>query len=239
VSNGWEESAQAWIASMGNHGDWCRQYVLDRPMLKRARARPYRKALDVGCGEGRFCRLLAAAGIAATGIDPNPRFCEEARLRHPDGDYRLGRAEALAFGDGSFDLVVSYLSLIDIEDYRRAICEMARVLAPGGALLIANLTSFSTARSGSGSGWEKDANGIPQFFKLDHYASEWSSWLAWRGIRVRSWHRPLANYMQAFLANGLTLTGFDEPPAQGAAPEETARYARMPYCLVMEWRKSA
>ena len=45
----------------------------------------------------------------------------------------------------SFDLVVSYLTLVDIADFRTAIGEMTRVLKPGGALLIANLTGFTSA----------------------------------------------------------------------------------------------
>ncbi|MGC2767645.1 MAG: class I SAM-dependent methyltransferase, partial [Candidatus Acidiferrum sp.] len=46
-----------------------------------------------------------------------------------------------------FDLVISYLSLIDIRDMQAAISEMARVLNPDGAVLIANLNSFNTACS--------------------------------------------------------------------------------------------
>ena len=67
--NGWDDSAEAWIADMGEEGDFSRRHVLDAPMLARIRGRGFRNALDVGCGEGRFCRMLAAEGIAATGID--------------------------------------------------------------------------------------------------------------------------------------------------------------------------
>ena len=57
-------------------------------------------------------------------------------------------AEQLPWDHNAFDLVASYLSLIDIPDIEAAIAEMARVLNPGGTLLIANLNSFSTAASG-------------------------------------------------------------------------------------------
>ena len=49
------------------------------------------------------------------------------------------------FADASFDLVVSYITLVDIPDFRAAIREMARVLRPGGALLMANLTGYISA----------------------------------------------------------------------------------------------
>src|SRR5262245_16459894 len=135
MSDGWNESAEAWIASMGERGDWSREYVLDAAMLARIEGRTYRGALDVGCGEGRFCRLLRQRGFETIGVDPTVALIEEARRRDPGGKYLLGRAEQLDFVDDRFDLVVSYLTLIDIPDFRTAITEMTRVLKPGGRLL--------------------------------------------------------------------------------------------------------
>src|SRR3977135_1625267 len=97
MNNGWELSAQAWINSMGERGDWAREHVLDPVMLDRAAAHRSGRALDVGCGEGRFCRMLSATGMAAIGIDPTRQLVELARRRHPSGDYRLGVAERLEF----------------------------------------------------------------------------------------------------------------------------------------------
>ena len=68
--SGWAEAAAAWIADMGEQGDYGRACVLDRPMLERIHGRRFATALDVGCGEGRFCRMLQAAGISTVGIDP-------------------------------------------------------------------------------------------------------------------------------------------------------------------------
>src|SRR3954464_2019079 len=66
-----------------------------------------------------FCRMLKASGITAIGIDPTRALVEEARRRDAAGDYGLGNAESLPFEAGSFDLVVSYLTLIDIADSGR------------------------------------------------------------------------------------------------------------------------
>jgi ubiquinone/menaquinone biosynthesis C-methylase UbiE len=145
VSNGWELSAQAWIDSMGERGDWAREHVLDPVMLCRVAEGRFERALDVGYGEGRFCRMLSAAGLAATGIDPTGPLIETARQREPSGDYRLGEAGELEFEAASFDLVVSYLTLIDIADFRAAIDEMARVLKPGGSLLKKRPSTHSCA----------------------------------------------------------------------------------------------
>lgn len=234
MADGWTESARAWIADMGDTGDFGRACVLDRPMLERVAAGSFVDALDVGCGEGRFCRMLQAKGIRTTGIDPTKALIGQARRRDSEGDYRIGQAETLDFPDRSFDLVVSYLSLIDIPDIARAIAEMARVLRPGGALLIANLTSFNTAAQAGG--WTRDGKGNP-IFPIDHYLDERADWVAWRGIRIRNWHRPLGAYIALLLDQGLTLSHFAEPTPYAGDPATIARYRRVPWFLIMEWRK--
>jgi SAM-dependent methyltransferase len=237
MTSGWEESASAWIADIGTDGDFSRQFVLDQPMIGRVSDRGFRRALDVGCGEGRFCRILAALGIKTVGIDPTEALIRHARQQDPEGDYRLGRAEALEFPDRSFDLVVSYLTLIDIPDIRTAIAEMCRVLAPAGTLLIANLTSFNTA--GQPDGWVQDADGNPRFH-IDHYMEERADWVSWRSIRIHNWHRPLSTYMSLLLEQGLQLRHFAEPmPVAAADPAKAEWHRRVPYFLIMEWQKPA
>ncbi len=231
MSDGWAESAAAWIAHLGDEGDFGRAQVLDRPMLERVARGGFATALDVGCGEGRFCRMLAERGISATGIDPTEPLIAEARRRDPAGDYRLGRAEQLDVADASFDLVVSYLSLIDIADPAAAITEMARVLRPGGSLLIANLAGFVTA-----GGWSRDLLGRRRFM-LDRYLDPRAAWASWRGIRVRNWHRPLGAYMTLLLDAGLELRHFAEPAPYGGDARRAARYRRAPWFVIMEWHK--
>jgi SAM-dependent methyltransferase len=237
MDDGWESSAQAWIDSVGERGDWGRQHVLDPVMLSRVSAGRFANALDVGCGEGRFCRMLKAAGVEATGIDPTPALLDVARKRDPDGDYRLGRAEQLEFPDASFDLVVSYITLVDIPDFRTAIREMARVLRPGGSLLMANLTGFISACCDQG--WVKDEQGRYLHFPVDNYLREFPLWLEWSGIRVVNWHRPLTAYMNAFLEAGLALKFFSEPEPSSGEEEQQERARRVPWFVVMEWQRPA
>ncbi|MGD9903943.1 MAG: class I SAM-dependent methyltransferase [Dehalococcoidia bacterium] len=238
MDNGWTQSAEAWITDMGEHGDFGRRYVLDPVMLARARASGASRALDVGCGEGRFCRMLAASGLAVTGLDPTPALIVAARARDRTGHYLRGVAEALPFGDGSFDLVVSYLTLIDIADLDAAVAELARVPAPGGTLLIANLTNFNTPCADRG--WVTDGDGRSLHYPVDDYLEERGVWVEWRGIRIVNYHRPMRRYLQALLGAGLQLTWFDEPEPTATAPaERAARYRRVPWFLVMEWRKPA
>lgn len=231
--DGWDDSAAAWIASLGDGGDFSRQFVLDAPMLARVKDRGFKTALDVGCGEGRFCRMLRDAGIKAVGIDPTAALISTALKRDPDGAYRVGRAEDLEERSASFDLVVCYLTLIDIADISRAAARFIDALRPGGTLLIANLTSFSSATI---DGWTTDADGRRRFH-IDNYLEERAEWVSWRGVKIRNWHRPLSTYMSLFLEHGMILRHFAEPAPSGGDPETVERYRRVPYHYIMEWQK--
>lgn len=231
----WDQSANAWINNLGEHGDFGRQFVVDNEMRERLRDRNFSNALDIGCGEGRFCRIMNGYGIVTIGIDPTLEFIKEATRRDPDGDYRLGRAEDLKFGAECFDLVVSYHSLINIPDLEQAVTEMVRVLKPGGTLLISNLTSFTSACANIG--WVRDADGRPLYYAVDNYLEEGPVWVNWRGIRVQNWHRPLSTYMKIFLKNCLQLKYFSEPRPSGGDLEIAERNRRVPYHVVMEWAK--
>jgi SAM-dependent methyltransferase len=233
----WDESAAAWIRSMGERGDWSREWVLDPAMLSHIAGRGFASGLDVGCGEGRFCRLMRDHGISAVGIDPTRALIEEAQRRDPAGVYEIAAAEALPFPAGCFDLVVSYVTLIDIPGFRAAIAEMTRVLRPGGSMLVANLASFVTA--GPATGWVRDAEGRRVAFPIDRYLDEYPEEVAWAGIKITNWHRPLSAYMSAFLGEGLVLRSFEEPAATGGDPERMEILRRVPWFVVMEWLKPA
>lgn len=234
MTNGWEVSAEAWLDELGDDGDFARRFVLDAPMLDWVDRNSFRRALDIGCGEGRFCRMLGDRGIEAIGLDPTVALLEEARRRDPSGQYRLGRAESLPFPAERFDLVVSYLSLIDIDDLDAAVSEMARVLAPGGRLLVANLSGILSATDGHG--WTTAQDGRSGYL-VDRYLEARSVWVEWRGMRIRNWHRPFSAYMSAFLAKGLCLTHFDEPAPSDPSHPKSGRYARVPGFVLMEWAK--
>ena len=118
-----------------------------------------------------------------------------------------------------------------VDGFETAIQEMARVVRPGGAILVANMNGFSTAGQ-----WIKDPDGQMRFV-MDNYLDARPEWVSWRGIRVRNWHRPLSAYMQAFLGAGLRLTHFDEPGPEGVEGERVDRHRRSPHSHVMEWQK--
>ena len=98
--------------------------------------------LDVGCGTGYLLRRLARRcpeAVELLGIDPAPGMIAEARAAAA-GDPRLGFsagvAEHLPFADCSFDLVVSTTSFDHWADQRAGLVDCARVITPGGQLVL-------------------------------------------------------------------------------------------------------
>ncbi len=95
--------------------------------------------LEVAVGTGRNLPHYARLD-SLTGVDLSPGMLAVARDRAAalgiDADLRVGNAQALEFGDATFDTVVCTISLCNIPDHRAAISEMHRVLMPGGRLVL-------------------------------------------------------------------------------------------------------
>jgi ubiquinone/menaquinone biosynthesis C-methylase UbiE len=106
------------------------------------------EVLEVAVGTGRNLPFYPD-GTRLTGVDWSPAMLAIARRRAADlgleVDLRQGDAQALDFPDASFDTVLCALGLCAIPDDRRAVTEMARVLRPGGRLLLVDHVAASAS----------------------------------------------------------------------------------------------
>jgi ubiquinone/menaquinone biosynthesis C-methylase UbiE len=103
------------------------------------------RVLEVGCGPGHLSiRLARRHGLDVTGLDLDPAMIERARAnadRPGDGDgqrpsFLVGDVGSLPFPDGSFDLIVSTLSMHHWTDPAMGLTEISRVLRPGAPALV-------------------------------------------------------------------------------------------------------
>jgi len=105
------------------------------------------RILDVGCGDGVLATRLAQGGGQVTGLDASADMIAAARSRAKaagvEVDLVEGDAGDLPFPAGHFDSVVSVATLCFVDDPRRAIREMVRVLQPGGRLILGELGRWS------------------------------------------------------------------------------------------------
>jgi len=103
------------------------QETIVRRFLDLLGTRPDESALDVACGPGLLARSLEPRVASVTGVDLTPAMVEKAREIVPGGRFVVGDATRLPFPDGSFDLVVTRLSLHHMPDPLAVVREMARV----------------------------------------------------------------------------------------------------------------
>jgi SAM-dependent methyltransferase len=121
--------------------------LLDRPLeraLLRAFAELVREdgngeVVDLGCGPGHLTAHLHGLGLDAFGVDASPAMVEIARAAQPELRFELGSMAALGLPDGTLGGALARWSLIHIPpgELPAVVAEIARVLAPGGHLLIA------------------------------------------------------------------------------------------------------
>ncbi len=200
----WTESAQGWIDT----DQAVRTGMLDRWMLDSLGDVRGQSVIDIGCGEGRFSRLLSQLGATVTGVDLTEPLIEKARSLSTGETYLIGNAETLHGIEGDdFDLAVSYIVLVDLLDHRSAINAAYRVLRPGGRFVVCNIHPMRSSQSG---GWIKQGD-TKLFYPVDNYTSEGPREFNWFDRTFVNMHRTLSSHITAFLDAGFTLRALHEP----------------------------
>jgi SAM-dependent methyltransferase len=171
----WDRQSEAWGRFARTPGHDAYHERFNFPAFLELVPAPGRKTLDLGCGEGRVGAELARLGHTVVGVDSSPGMVEMARERH---EALVADATALPFEDGSFDLVVAYMSVMNLDDPEAGIREVARVLEPGGRFCLAVVHPLDGAGSFEGDEfvitgsyfepeaklWESDRDGIQVTF---------------------------------------------------------------------------
>jgi SAM-dependent methyltransferase len=100
-----------------------------------------RRELEVGCGWGELAEWVARETEAeVVALDLSPRMVELARERGVNA--QLGDVQELPFADAEFDVAIAAWMLYHVPDLDRGIAELARVLRPGGRLVVATNSRF-------------------------------------------------------------------------------------------------
>jgi demethylmenaquinone methyltransferase/2-methoxy-6-polyprenyl-1,4-benzoquinol methylase len=112
-----------------------------RATVEALRIRPGDRVLDLGCGTGDLCRLLASTGARVTGIDISHGMLLEGKAKLRDrAALVLGSAFALPFRDGAFGAAGSAFVLRNLIDLEAAFRGLARVVEPGGRIALVDIT---------------------------------------------------------------------------------------------------
>jgi SAM-dependent methyltransferase len=150
-------------------------------------------ALDAACGTGRYAEFLARRGHQVIGVDSSPHMLAHARRRVPDGEFHVAELGQLPLPDDSVDVIICALALVHVPRLQPVMAEFARVLRPGGDLVISDVHHDLVARG--------------SVIKARGPAGE-------PRIAVTCRHQ-LGDYLRAALSLGLQVRRCEEPTATG------------------------
>jgi SAM-dependent methyltransferase len=234
-------SREHWDRQASNWAAWARTPDFDAywkyaPAFFELVPGPRGRTLEVGCGEGRVTRDLVTRGHRVVAVDSTSELLKLARDADPASPYLQCDAAALPFAEASFDLVVFYNSLMDVDDMEGSVGEAARVLSPSGRLCVC--VTHPTADAGRFESREPDA----AFVIEDTYLGprRWFEMQVEReGLEMHftGWAYPLEAYFKAmedagFVVEALREPTLDDPTVMKHPSEE--RWRRIPNFLM--WR---
>jgi SAM-dependent methyltransferase len=178
--------------------------------------------LDLGCGPGVLAPHIERLGARYTGVDTSPKLLAFAR-RHHGRTARFLQADATTLSSdthispSSFDAVSFLLSIQDIEPLDGALRSAAWALRPTGRVAI--LMTHPCFRVPRQSGWGWDARRKLQYRRVDRYltalAVPMKEYVGRRRGTTRSYHRPLAAYINGLVENGMLIDRIDEIAGEG------------------------
>jgi len=226
VMSEWDEAAETFANFVQEGKDYFRE-GLNNPVAFRLIGNVKGKmVLDLACGEGYNTRILAKKGAIVVGVDFSARLIELARQK--ETKERLGityhisdAADMKDLPSNNFDLVVCFMALHDIEDYKNALSEVARVLKEDGRFIfsiphpcferiVKDGESIIDWRYEEGTENTTDKRPIhleiKQYFGIGKYKTQWNMRRVSKPFETTSFHRTLTDYFQALHTNRLLVS---------------------------------
>jgi SAM-dependent methyltransferase len=223
----WADNAEAWIrwARAPGHDSY-RQFHGRR--FFELMPSPGRLTVDIGCGEGRVARDLAAGGHRVVALDVSELMARATATHECALPALVADAAALPLPAGCADLAVAFMVLQDVEDLTGAVAEIGRVVSAGGRLCLAVVHPLNSA-----GGFEGDRDEDSPFVIAGSYLEEfrYCDDIERDGLAMvfHSVHRPLEAYVTALERVGFVVESLREVTAEDPGD----RWRRIPLFLDM------
>jgi 2-polyprenyl-3-methyl-5-hydroxy-6-metoxy-1,4-benzoquinol methylase len=210
---GYSPNAQFWVDIIRNRRDRYRVELTDPAMLDACGDVTGLRVLDGGAGEGYLCRYLSKRGAEVSGIELDRELVKAARQLEAGEqrgiDFVHGSLYDTPWSDNTFDLVTLNHVVNDLEHLDQAHVEIARILKPGGRLVILALHPCHY--------WQRTGlpEDNPEWVSLYYTIRPREQFFNVAGVQspapVRAWYRPLESHVGALTGAGFVVTGLSEP----------------------------
>jgi len=242
----WDAGADAWEEFVESGADYYRHPVHGPALLDVCGPVDGLDVLDLGCGQGYFCREMARHGARVVGIDLSVELLTFALMHEtnqPFGiQYHLVDAAVAGgvFGEGQFQLVTACMALQDMADPCSVLRGAFSMVADGGHMV------FSIPHPGTDTPfreWEYDEAGNKGALKIDHYFDSGPAVVRWRMRRLKyhwetpEWRYTLSEWSEMIAEAGFLICRLHEPrPTEEQVRQnrhlDDAR--RLPYFLIFD-----
>ena len=212
IKKEWSDAAESWVDFVRKNKDYYRDELNNPATFKLIGDVKGQIVLDLACGEGYNTRMLARKGAKVTGIDFSEKLIELARREETKEKlgicyHVLDATDLKEFSNNHFDLITCFMSLQDIENYRKAIYEVARVLKNRGRFVFSiPHPCFETIIEDG-----KGVSATRRYFGAVKYPIHWEMERLAKPFRTTSFHRTLTDYFDALSESRLFVSRLVEP----------------------------
>lgn len=226
----WDHVSTWYDKLVGAKGQYFHQHVIFPNVFSLLRLKTPLTILDLGCGQGVFCRELAAKGHTVTGIDASKKLIEQAKHYKSTAtiDYIVDDARTLKnVSNRHFDRVVSILSLQNIDPIEGVFLRVKEMLNPGGMFVVVIL--HPCFRSPRITGWGEDERRKLQFRRVDRYLTPMEIPIQMHpgkehGPITWTYHRSLTTYSTIARTQGMVIDAIEEWTSDR---QSEGKYAKM------------
>jgi SAM-dependent methyltransferase len=246
----WDQAIDSWEDFQEQGKDYARDQVHGPALLRAIGPSKGLRVLDLGCGQGRFTRVLASSGAKIVAVDWSRGMLAAARrreranpvgIRYVHADARTLRGR---WPSGSFDLVVGCMSFMDMPDLGRVLRAARHLLAPHGRLVFSVSHPTCTAAIGR-QHLPRGGRGpmqVDRYFDPHVGVTEWRMKRLLRPFDTIYWHRTLQDWFELLDRSGFVVTALTEPRPTAAQVRRTPMLeaaSRFPFFLVVDCRPRA
>jgi len=222
---GWEHVAGWYDQLVSERRSDHHDEVVHPGVLRLLETKAGERILDVACGQGELCRLIASQRLeggeaAVVGVDASPTLIEAARERSPEHlTFEVGDAQSLDENLGEFDGACCVLALMNIDDLDGALRSVTARLRPGGRLVA--VVMHPAFRVTGASDWDYDDRGATptQYRRVGAYLSDRSDEIVMnpgavsdgaKPVVTTTHHRSIGRYVRSCGRAGLLVDSVEE-----------------------------